>query len=73
MAKKDKKEEKGGKEKLSGWQVFFSIITYPFKMIFKFLVWLVKSLLKLIIKAPLRIISGLLIFIAFIALIIWLI
>ncbi len=72
MAKKDK-NEKGGKEKLSGWQVFFSIIAYPFKLIFKFLVWLVKSLLKLIIKAPLKVISGLLITIAFIALIIWLI
>ena len=72
MAKKNKKE-KGGKEKLSGWQIFLNIITYPFKMIFKFLVWLVKSILKLIIKAPLKIITGLLIFVAFIALILWLV
>ena len=74
MAKKDKeKKGKDKKEKLSGFQVFLSILAYPFKLIFKFLVWLVKTLLKLIIKAPLRIITGLLIVIAFIALIIWLI
>ena len=72
MAKKDKKE-KGKKEKLSGLQVFLGIITFPFKLIFKFLVWLVKSILKLIIKAPLKVISGLLIFIAIIALVIWLV
>ncbi len=52
---------------------FLSIILFPFKILFKFFIWLVKFIFKLIIKAPLAMISGLLITVAIIALLIWLI
>jgi len=68
-----KKEKVGKKPKKGILGTLLSIILFPFKMLFKFFVWLVKFIFKLIITAPLRMASGLLIFIAFIALIIWLI
>lgn len=70
--KKDKKQksEKKGAGILG---TLLKIILFPFKLIFKFFVWLIKFLLKLVILAPLRMISGLLIFVAILALVIWLI
>lgn len=69
--KKDKdKSSKSGKGVLG---TFLSIILFPFKLLFKFFIWLIKLIFKILIKAPLAMASGLLIVVALIALLIWLI